>query len=110
MSTMNTISIKGLDKAKVLAVLYNRARPQGLGYLHFTPDLMTVDEAQILLAKVSAKSPNYLHFDYVKGRVMKVDLSGDELYTALYNRDNGPSAAEEVIIELKQSHEPKEAI
>lgn len=43
------IDITGLTKAHVLAALYNNSRPQGLGFLHFTPDKMTIDEAQRLL-------------------------------------------------------------
>jgi len=32
---------------------------------------------------------------------MKVDLSGDELETALYDRDNGQGAAEMALAELQ---------
>jgi hypothetical protein len=34
-----------------------------------------------------------IDFDYLKGRVMKVNLTNDTLYTRLYDRDNGPGAA-----------------
>lgn len=44
-----TISIAGLDKAAVLAALYNAARPQGLGFLQYDPTPMTKDEAQKIL-------------------------------------------------------------
>ena len=37
------------------------------------------------------------YFDYLKGRVMKIDLSRDEVDTQLYNRDNGPGAAERAL-------------
>lgn len=37
------------------------------------------------------------YFDYLNGRVLKINLSGDELDTYLYNRDNGPDAAENAL-------------
>ena len=80
------INIKGLDKAEVLAALYNNARPQGMGFLHFTPERMTRDEATKLLERTT-------YFDYLRGRVMKVSLEGDELREGLYDRDNGQGQA-----------------
>lgn len=87
------MDISGLDKAAVLAALYNHARCQGMGYLHYDPKPMTVEEAQEILAK------GQTYFDYHKGRVMKVDLSGGFLDTRLYDRDNGLGAAENAILE-----------
>lgn len=80
------IDISKADKAAVLAALYNNSRPLGMGMIHFTPEEMTREEAAKLL-----ESQTY--FDYIKGRVMKVDLRGDELRPALYDRDNGQNAA-----------------
>jgi hypothetical protein len=91
---MDEIDLKGLDKAEVLAALYDRARPQGLGFLHFTPQPMTREEATALLGK-------HTYFDYVKGRVMKVDLSNDTLNPRLYDRDNGDGSAADVIAGLR---------
>jgi hypothetical protein len=93
---MMTISITGLDKAEVLMALYNRARPQRMGFLHYTPTPLAKEEAQQLLA-----GSNY--FDYLNGRVMKVSLEGDELDPRLYDRDNGSGAAAEVIAELRKT-------
>lgn len=89
------VSIAGLGKAEVLAALYNRAKPQGMGFLHYTPEPMTAAEAQDIL------SDGWMYFDYLRGRVMKVDLSGDMLDTRLYDRDNGVGAAGEVIATLR---------
>jgi hypothetical protein len=88
------VDIKGLDKATILAALYNHAKPLGLGMLHYTPEDMTIEKAQKLL------DSSQTYFDYVQGRVMKVDLSSDELHTSLYNRDNGECAAEQIISAL----------
>lgn len=88
------IDIKGLDKAEVLAVLYNNAISQGLGFLHYDPKDMTVEEARKILETKT-------YFDYYKGRVMKVDLSKDTFDPYLYNRDNGSGLAEKLIEELR---------
>jgi len=92
------ISLKNLDKAAVLAALYNASKPQGTGFLQYDPKPMTTEEAQLLLDTAPGQ-----RFDYLKGRVMKIDLSEDELYTGGYNRDNGDNAAENVIATLEQS-------
>lgn len=84
------ISIKGLDKAAVLAALYNAARPQGMGFMRFDPKPMTVEEARGVLAQQQ-------DFDYLQGRVMKVNLSGDEFDPQWYDRDNGEDAALQAI-------------
>ena len=39
------IDISGLDKADVLAALYNAAQPRGLGHLQFDPEPMTREKA-----------------------------------------------------------------
>ncbi len=84
------ISIVGLDKAEVLATLYNHACTQGVGEIHFDPRPMTREEAVEFL-----KRDHY--FDYLKGRVMKIDLSSnDSFWPGLYDRDNGPGAAAKV--------------
>lgn len=91
------ISIKGLDKAKVLAALYNNAKPQGMGFLHYTPKPMDEEEAQEVL------NSGQTYFDYVLGRVMKVDLQSDEEFDPrLYNRDNGAGSAERAIATLRK--------
>jgi len=75
--------------------LYNASHPLGMGFLHYDPKPMSVDEARELLKRQT-------YFDYLKGRVMKVDLSGDTLETWLYDRDNGQGAAAEVINSLRK--------
>jgi hypothetical protein len=67
-----------------------------MGFLHFDPKYMTTQEAQTILDQCGSN----LYFDYFKGRVMKIDLSKNEVDTRLYNRDNGQGAAEEAIEKL----------
>ena len=87
------IDISKMDKADVLAALYNRAQTQGLGLLHYTPEPLAKEEAEALLEMRT-------YFDYLKGRVMKVELSGDELDPRLYDRDNGQGAAKAALEHL----------
>jgi hypothetical protein len=55
---------------------------------------MSVEEARKLLEETQV-------FDYLQGRVLKINLSGTILNTWLYNRDNGDNAAETVISQCK---------
>ena len=87
------INIKGLSKAKVLAALYNHSKPQGMGFLIYDPEPMTEEGAQNVI-DVLEKEGYRLYFDYIKGRVMKVDITRDKLDPRLYDRDNGLGAAD----------------
>lgn len=91
---MTTINISSMNKAAVLAALYNRSSPLGSGFFVATPGDMSNEEAKELL------DSGETYFDYLKGRVMKVDLSGDELRTHLYDRDNGEGAAASALSKL----------
>lgn len=89
------VNTKGLRKSAVLAALYNASKPQGLGFLHFDPAPMTEEESEELLQTST-------YFDYIKGRIMKVDLSNDDGFEEwLYDRDNGNGAAQRVINQLR---------
>jgi hypothetical protein len=81
------IDIKDMKKSEVLAKLYNASKPQGLGFLHYIPKPMTNKEAQVYI------DSGMDYFDYLNGRVMKVNISGDKLDPRLYDRDNGTGAA-----------------
>lgn len=87
------ISLEGLDKAEVLAALYNASHPQGMGFMAYEAEPMGREEAAALLDDCT-------YFDYLKGRVMKVDLSTDELDPYLYDRDNSNGAAALAIASL----------
>ena len=85
------MNIQGINKAKILAALYNNSKPQGMGFLQSTSNDMTEEEAQKLL------DDGQTCFDYLQGRVMKIDLSSDELDTWLYDRDIGDGECERVV-------------
>lgn len=89
------VNTKGLSKAEVLAALYNASHPQGMGLLFAQPGDMSIEEAEEI-----AKSQDY--FDYLKGRVMKVDLSDpDGFDERLYERDNGYGSADRAIMKAR---------
>src|SRR5579863_6465988 len=81
-SSVYNVDISGLDKKVVLNALYQRAQTQGLGVLHYKPNHSLSDDEAVEILKNDRGYVDYLH-----GRVMKVDLSGDFLDTRLYNRD-----------------------
>ena len=90
------ISIHSLDKAAVLAALYNAAKPVGKGFESYDSTPMTVEQASSIIRDTPS-----LYFEYIGGRVMKVDLSTDELDAWLFDRDNGEGTAARVIQSLK---------
>jgi len=89
------MNITGLDKAEILRDLYNGSKLQGLGFLQAAADMDIEDARKELKANPSG------YFDYLHGRVMKINLRSDTLETHLYNRDNGENAAEEIIAKIE---------
>lgn len=96
MAEQEKIDISKLNKAEVLVALYGRAKPQGMGFLQYTPEDMTKEEAQEIL------DDGQTYFDYVRGRVMKVDPKGDTFDPRSYDCHNGPGAAAGALENLKE--------
>lgn len=94
---MEEIDISKMDKAEVLAALYNNSTPQGMGFLNAENFDMSKETAEEIL-----NSSKNRYFDYLKGRVLKVDLVGDSFAPFLYDRDNGSGAAERAIKHLSK--------
>lgn len=89
----------------ILAGLYNAARPQGMGFLHYEPIPMTEEKARQTLTKYGR------YFDYLHGRVMKIEITNDGVgHTGLYNRDNGDGTAELVLESLEATGDPNNII
>ncbi len=84
------INVEGIDKAELLAGLFNRSKPQGLGFIHYDRNDMTTEQAREILKRGS-------DFDYLQGRVMKIDVGGGMIDTWGYDRDNGEGAAKGVV-------------
>lgn len=105
---MDLVSIVGLTRAAVLAALYNASKPQGMGMLQYDAKSMTEQEAEDLFKKMD-EIQQRPHFDYLKGRVMKVDLSckmGEAFDPWGYDRDNGQGAAQKAIDALRATNNP----
>lgn len=60
---------------------------------------MTKEEAQAEIEGLE-KAGHRIAFDYLHGRVMKVDIGGDTLYPRLFDRDNGNGAAARALAPL----------
>ncbi len=89
------VKYDGLTKAEVLCALYNNSKPQGLGIFNFQAGKMTLEVAELILKERT-------YFDYIQGRVMKVDLSEDDGFEEwLYDRDNGEGAAQQALDDYK---------
>jgi len=88
------MNISGLDKAEVLAALFNASREQGISFLDSRGRRDMTKERAAEILKVTE------HFDYLEGRVMKISLDRDEVETRLYDRDNGQASAERAIAHL----------
>ena len=80
--------MKRMTRGETLKALYDHAKPLGMGFLHYRPAPMDIKEADSLALGES-------YFDYLYGRVMKVDLNKLDSY--LYNRDNGPGAMDNAL-------------
>lgn len=99
------INISGLTKAFVLKALYDGSKFQGFGFLQAKDSPLTLEEATILCER-HKDSRGYIYFDYLYGKVMKVEISTNELDPFLYDRDNGEGAAERAILKaIERSHE-----
>lgn len=89
------IDITGKPKAAILAALYNASRVQGMRFMQDNPGPMTEAMAEQELEASQGK-----YFDYLHGKVMKVNLSKDYIDPWLYDRDNGEGAAHRAIKHL----------
>lgn len=102
------IDISGLDKAALLAALWNNAAPPpGSSDSDSDSRPMTTEAAQsvLLYRRVSDRQTGdeVYGFDYFSGRLLKVNLAGDRLDPWGYDRDNGQGLAERVIGNLRRT-------
>ena len=64
------IEITGVDLVVLVKEVYNMSVPQGLGFLHFTQDTLTDEEASTLINE-EISDGRIVDMDYVKGRSCK---------------------------------------
>ncbi|PIN81860.1 hypothetical protein COV11_00995 [Candidatus Woesearchaeota archaeon CG10_big_fil_rev_8_21_14_0_10_30_7] len=94
---MSEINISDLNKADVLAVLYNASKPMGLGFMHYDTTPMNREQAQKLL------DTGHTEFDYLKGRPMKVVIAGDHMNSEMYDSYHGEGALQKAIESLRST-------
>lgn len=96
------VNIEGLNKAEVLKALWDCSKSQGMSFLGLPSNgIFTLEMAR---QEIMMHYP-FLYFDYVKGHVIKVDLSNNEFDPFGYDRDNGDGAAQKVIDNLRLAKE-----
>lgn len=102
------VDITGLDKAAVLASLWNNARPSGgsAAQLWYSPRPMNVDEAQDAIDEQLSReySHGYILFDYLRGKALKVDLTEDSFDARLYDRDHGEGMAQRAVDQVRSGY------
>jgi hypothetical protein len=101
-----TTDTTGIDTAVLLAALYNSSQPLGMGWLQHDPASMTTEQASVLVEQYTTPSWRddgtvNCYFDYLQGRVMKIDVLQNPLDPGLYDRDNGPGAVARVVAGLR---------
>lgn len=108
---MTNVDIMGLDKALVLAGLFNAAEAPGrMGALQFQkgPYVMTAEQAAKLVELGNTATPDYggmaynppLYFDYLYGRCLKLNLTSDVFFDPWgFDRDNGGDGAAQAVID-----------
>jgi hypothetical protein len=106
METRNTIDINGLDKAEVLAALYNNAKMLGIGFFgqqalgSKAGQKMTKEEAQKEIDEILGGGYE-LGFDYLHGKPLKINIAGNQLNASIYDKYNGEGAAAQAIQQVK---------
>lgn len=108
------VTIADLNVADVLAALYNASKPMGMGFLQAAGGPATMDRAyaEQLLRLGSDASGDYplgtailrgnsRYFDYLYGRPLKLDLSGDteDFDPWGFDRDNGGDGTAQRVID-----------
>lgn len=87
-----------MNKADVLAALFNAAWGQGIAGWVCSNDPFTMDryEAEKMLQQKT-------WFDSIRGRPIKVDFSTYLIDVTLYNRENGYKVGQRVIEDLRET-------
>lgn len=112
MNDTNTdIDISNLPKPAVLAALHNGTCAMGMGVLNDIHRDMTDEEAAKIMGwgddatRMFGELGNRedrLYFDYVQGRPLKADITGDVWDCWLYDRDAGSGRGAAVIAALRE--------
>lgn len=79
------IDITGVDLVKFAQKVYELSSPQGMGFLHYTPEPLSEEEAKQLVGhpvehpdKLGMSDSVVLDMDYVRGRACKMTVWKEE--------------------------------
>jgi hypothetical protein len=125
---MSKVDISGIDKGALLAELYNNAKVMGMGVFqaHRGPAVMSHEQGRELIAATQrdefahdnkmavpslqpSRPETQLYFDYLFGRCLKVNLTGDEAEAWGYDRDWGAGAFERCAETARAGQSPQAA-
>ena len=97
MSVNNYIDITGLDKVKLLTVLWHSAKSFAMtpGSVAGFAEMLSKDKAEDIL------NQNNGYVDYFKGRPIKIDFSQNKINPRMYDRDAGEGKCAEVVMKLR---------
>lgn len=93
------IDISNLPKSKVLSALFNASAPRGLGFMY--PSAPMVDDDATEIVNALQGDGRDLYFNYLRGRVMKVDITHDTFDPWLFDREYGQGAAARAIDSIR---------
>lgn len=114
------VDITGIDKGVLLARLFNGSQAMGMGVLQAGrgPSVMTDDYGRelvkatldgefahdnaMMFPAIKRLEPN-LYFDYLYGRPLKINITGDEVDSWGYDRDNGGDGTLQAIVDKIRS-------
>lgn len=107
-------NIKGLDKAALLAELWNRAQrpePGSPGFGIATRPMTTTEARSILSNTSGVEAPattngRRLFFGVLRGRTLAVDLGGDLLFARSYDTVNGEGQAQAAVNVVRNRSRP----
>ena len=106
------LDVKDIDPIVLFMILFNNSKQQGMGFLQTEGAYnINLKEAEKILSEqpvcpvhwrkqTDTFKPRML--DYVRGRVMKCSINGEELDTWGYDRDNGEGAAQRSVNEAME--------
>lgn len=97
-----SISILGLNKADVIAILFNNARVAQRD--KSDEKEMDEEEAEEVVKKQTFDN-GLIMIDFAYGRILKITIQEDKIDPFLYDRDNGQNAVENLIKRLRETGE-----
>ncbi|MGW3390758.1 hypothetical protein [Streptomyces cinereoruber] len=118
---MTKVNIGGLDRAAVLAALFNHTEPFGMGaHDPLAHTKLSVQEAQRFLDSVEPRAitdlpvPGRAYIEpgggvhtgrYLRGHSLELVFDKDTVEVGQYDRDNGAGLAERVLARLRETGE-----